>query len=137
MLFDSKSNRLTALIGFDSAHIATQAVEYFYSIRTVGALLASPFEVVEEREERQLRQCLLYGFDGNVPDKNGIDVDFEMAQMLDKEFVRSSVLRPVDIQGTEELAALKWFLEGVSPLPETVEKIKASIEENLGNYLVR
>lgn len=35
--------------------------------------------------------------------------------MMDKEFTRAGVLRPADIKGCGELAALKWFLEDVSP----------------------
>ncbi|KAG9228693.1 kinase-like domain-containing protein [Amylocarpus encephaloides] len=146
MLFDPTSNRLTALLDFDLSHIATPADEYFYSFRTVGALLTGPFE---EGDEGQLRQCLLYGFEGNVPDKNSKKVNFEIAQMMDKEFVRVGVLRPADIHGAGELAALKWFLEDVSPpfffmsrwlecrKPEKIDEIKASIEENLGKYLER
>jgi hypothetical protein len=42
-------------------------------------------------------------------------VDFEIAQMMDKEFVRAGVFRPADIQGAGELSGLKWFLEDVSP----------------------
>jgi hypothetical protein len=146
MLFDPISNRLTALLDFDLSHIATLADEYFYSFRTVGALLAGPFE---EGDEGQLRRCLLDGFDGNVPDQNGRKVNFEIAQMMDKEFLRAGVLRPADIQGAGELAGLKWFLEDVSPPyffmsrwlahmePEKVDEIKTSIEENLGKYLER
>ncbi|KAK0127737.1 hypothetical protein ONS96_007251 [Cadophora gregata f. sp. sojae] len=146
MLFDPTSNRLTALLDFDLSHIATPADEYFYSFRTVGALLAGPFE---EGDEGQLRRCLLDGFDGNNLPQNGRKVDFEIAQMMDKEFVRAGVLRPVDIQGAGELAGLKWFLEDVSPPyffmsrwlehmePQKVDEIKTGIEENLGKYLER
>jgi hypothetical protein len=146
MLFDPTSNRLTALVDFDLSHIATPADEYLYSFRTLGALLASP---LEPGDEGQLRQCLLYGFDGNVPDENGKEVDFEIAQMMDKEFVRAGVLRPADIHGAGELAALKWFLEDVSPPyffmerwlewkgREKVEEVKVGVEENLGKYLGR
>ncbi|KAK2758250.1 hypothetical protein FQN54_004095 [Arachnomyces sp. PD_36] len=146
MLFDPKSNRLTALLDFDLAHIATPADEYFYSFRTVGALLVGPFE---EGEYGQLRQYLLDGFDGTIPTQIGGKVDFEIAQMMDKEFVRTGVLRPADIKGAGELAALKWFLEDVSPpyffmsrwvacrKPEQIEEIKSDIEKNLGKYLER
>ncbi|EHL03113.1 hypothetical protein M7I_0805 [Glarea lozoyensis 74030] len=143
MLFDPSSNLLTALLDFDLSHIATPADEYFYSFRTLGALLAGPFE---PGDEGQLRQYLLYG---NVPAQNGTKVDFEVAQMMDKEFVRAGVLRPADIPGAGELAALKWFLEDVSPPyffmerwlewkgREKVEEIKVGIEETLGGYLER
>lgn len=146
MLFDQTSNRLTALLDFDLAHIATPADEYFYSFRTVGALLAGPFE---EGDEGQLRRCLLDGFDGNVPAQNDGKVDFEIAQMMDKEFVRAGVLRPADIQGAGELSGLNWFLEDVSPPyffmsrwlaymePEKVDEIKSTIEKNLERYLER
>lgn len=146
MLFNPTSNRLTALLDFDLSHIATPADEYFYSFRTVDALLAGPFE---EGDEGQLRRCLLDGFDENIPAQNGRKVNFEIAQIMDKEFVRAGVLRPADIQGAGELAGLKWFLEDVSPPyffmsrwlehmePEKVDEIKTSIEENLSKYLER
>lgn len=146
MLFDPASNRLTALLDFDLSHIATPADEYFYSFGTVGALLAGPFE---EGDEGQLRQCLLHGFKTNTPDKNGRKVNFETAQMMDKEFVRAGILRPAEIKGAGELAGLKWFLEDVSPPYffmsrwleqmglEKVDEMTTSIEETLGKYLDR
>ena len=69
--------------------------------------------------------------------------------MTDEEFTRAGVLRPVNIQGCGELAALKWFLEDVSPPyffmsrwvtqmgPEKVNEIQQTIEENLEIYLDR
>jgi hypothetical protein len=109
-------------------------------------LLAGPFE---EGDEGQLRRCLLDGFDGNVPDQNGAKVDFDIAQMMNNEFVRAGVLRSADIQGAGELAGLKWFLEDVSPPyffmsrwldhigSERIDEIQITIEENLGKYLER
>ena len=146
MLFDQTSNRVTALLDFDFSHIATAADEYFYSLRTFGALLAGPFE---EGEEGQLRRCLLEGFGAIMPAEKGKEVNFEIAQMMDKEFLRAGVLRPADIHGAGELAALKWFLEDVSPPyffmerwvasrePGELDEIQAGIERNLGKYLER
>src|SRR5437764_363614 len=96
MLYDPESNRLTTLLDFDLSHIATPADEYFYSFSTVSALIAGPFE---DGDEGQLRQCLLNGFDSNVSYRNGKQVDFDIAQMMEREFVRAGVLRPMDIKG--------------------------------------
>lgn len=104
MLFDSTSSRLTALLDLDLSHIASPAGEYFYSFRTVGALLVGYFE---EGDEGQLCRCLLDGFDGNVSARNDGKLDFEVARILDEVFVRASVLRPSDIQGAGELSGLK------------------------------
>jgi hypothetical protein len=146
MLFDPASNRLTALLDFDFSHIATPADEYFYSFRTVGALLAGPFE---KGEEGQLRQYLLNGFDETIPKVKIGKVDFQIAAIMDKEFTHAGVLRPADIKGAGELAGLKWFLEDVSPpyffmsrwlthmQPEKVDEIQKEIEENLDKYLNR
>lgn len=146
MLFDPVSNRLTAVLDFDFSHVATPADEYFYSFRTVGALLAGPFE---EGEEERLRHYLLNGFDETTPKVKIGKVDFQIAAMTDKEFTRAGVLRPADIRGCGELAGLKWFLEDVSPpyfymtrwlasMPSAkVDEIHEEIKNNLDSYLKR
>lgn len=145
-MYDETSNRLTGLLDFDFFHIATPADEYFYSFRTVGALLAGPFE---PGDEGKLRKYLLDGFDGDVPSESDGRVDWQAAVMMDKEFTRAGVLRPADIKGCGELAALKWFLEDVSPPyffmsrwlaymdPKKVDEIQTMIEQNIGQYLER
>lgn len=146
MLFDPTTNRLTALLDFDLSFIGSPADEYFYSLRTVGSLLVGPFE---EGEFGDLRRCLLHGFDGDALPENGKKLDFEVAHMIDKEFVRAGVLRPMDIPGAGDLAALKWFLEDIAPPyffmsrwmahmeSEKVDEIQADIESNLSRYLER
>ncbi|RDL34489.1 Protein kinase-like (PK-like) [Venustampulla echinocandica] len=144
MLFDPTSNRLTALLDFDLSFIGSPVDEYFCSFRSVGSLLVGPFE---KGEFGDLRQCLLRGFDSKALPENGQKLNFEIAYMMDKEFVRAGVLRPTDIPGAGELAALRWFLEDVAPPyffmsrwiahmePEKVDEIQASIQTNILKYL--
>lgn len=148
MLFDPSSNRVTALLDFDFSHVASPADEYFYSFKTFGALLAGPFE---EGDEGLLRTCLLEGFDGKVPlESNGKGrVNWTVAVMMDEESQAAGLLRPADIDGCGELAALHWFLEDVSPpyfymsrwvanmKPEDIDDTHQSIGKNLDRYLAR
>ncbi|KAI5859398.1 hypothetical protein GGS23DRAFT_600519 [Durotheca rogersii] len=148
ILYDAPSNQLTALLDYDFSHIASPAEEYFYSFRTIGALLTGPFE---EGDEGRLRKCLLEGFEGNTgTEMHGRGrVNWEVALMTDYEFYRAGVLRPADIPGCGELASLKWFLEDVSPpyfymsrwlagrTPEILGGMREEIRSNLDKYLLR
>lgn len=149
MLYDPPTNRQTAILDFEFAHIASPADEYFYSFRTIDALLAGPFK---PGDEGRLRDHLLGGFGAATTIPSGTAggrVNWQAAVMMDKEFARAGVLRPADIRGCSELAGLKWFLEDVSPPyflmsrwveymgPEKIDKIQAEIEENIGKYLNR
>lgn len=148
MLYDPATREVTALLDCEFAYIGSPADEYFYSFRTFGSLLAGPFE---EGDEGRLRKCLLDGFDGNVPaesDGKG-RVKWSTAESMNRHFSQVGVLRPIDIQGCGELAALKWFLEDISPpyfymprwleniSPERIKNVQHSIKENLDKYLTR
>ncbi|KAI5865344.1 hypothetical protein GGS23DRAFT_618394 [Durotheca rogersii] len=149
MLFNPSSNRVTALLDFDFSHVTSPADEYFYSLRTFGALLIGPFE---DGDEGLLRTCLLEGFGGKVPsepDGKG-RANWTVAVMMDEERHRAGPLRPADIiHGRGELAALYWFLEDVSlpyffmsrwvesRKPEDIDNIHRSISKSLDRYLAR
>lgn len=153
MLYDAATNRITALLDYDLAHVATPADEYFCSLRGFGFLVIGPFE--DDADENQLRKCLLEGFEGNAPPsaddggtpKTGGGFSWAVAKAMDEALSRAGVLRPADIAGCGELAALKWFLEDVSPPyfymprwlekrgPAKVDEMHASIAKNLDRYL--
>ncbi|KAI1426826.1 hypothetical protein F5Y12DRAFT_739836 [Xylaria sp. FL1777] len=147
MLVDPASGRLTALLDFDLSHVASPAEEFFYSFRTLGSLLAGPFET---GDELLLRKCLLEGFDETPLTYDGHGkVNWPIAQNTDMEFSRAGVRKPAEIMGCGELAALKWFLEDLSPpyfymprwleyqTPEGVDKTLQSIQSNVEKYLER
>lgn len=146
MLFDVESNRLTALLDFDFAHVATPADEYFYSMGMLGYILLGP---LEEGPEKQWVKCLVQGCEGNIPatkEERG-HVPWRTLEILSEEFARAGVLRPQDIKGIGELAGVKWFLEAVFPpffasprwlskrTPEQIESIKSSHEAQIKAYL--
>jgi len=148
MLFDIESNRLTALLDFDFSHVATLADEYFYSMASLGHLILGP---LENGVEQRLVNCLLGRWKESLP-AAGEDmgwVPWEIMQMLSEEFARAGVLRPQDIKGIGELAAVKWFLEDVFPpyfaspkwlqkrTPEKIESIRMDKETKIRGYLTR
>lgn len=148
MLFDVESNRLTALLDFDFAHVATPADEYFYSMGMLGHILLGP---LQEGPEQQWVKCLVQGCEGNIPtaEEERGHVPWRTMEILSEEFARAGVLRPQDIEGIGELAGVKWFLEAVFPpffasprwfskrTPEQIERIKSSHEAQIKAYLER
>ncbi|KAK0709494.1 hypothetical protein B0T26DRAFT_678903 [Lasiosphaeria miniovina] len=112
MLHDAAANRTTALLDYDFAHVATPADEYFYSLG-FGFLVIGPLE--DDADENQLRKCLLEGFKGNAPPsvhdgenpKTGGGFSWAVAKAMDEALAGTGVLRPADIAGCGELAALK------------------------------
>lgn len=153
MLVNPQSGKLTALVDFDLSHIASPAEEYFYSLRTLGSLLVGPFD--DDEAFIRLRECLLNGFDhqmnapGSGKSKDG-KIDWSVARTTDLEFRRAGVRRPSEITGSGELAAVKWFLEDLSPpyfyMPRWleyqtskggVEKTLRFVQSNVEKYLDR
>ncbi|KAK6209010.1 hypothetical protein LQW54_006758 [Pestalotiopsis sp. IQ-011] len=148
MLFDVKSNRLTALLDFDFAHVATPADECFYSMGMLGHILLGP---LQEGPEQQWVKCLVQGCEGNIPttEEERGHVPWRTMEILSQEFGRAGVLRPQDIKGIGELAGVKWFLEAVFPpffasprwlskrTPEQIARIKSSHEAQIQGYLER
>lgn len=114
LLFDARTNRLTALLDWDFSHVASAADEYFYSFDSIHGLVAPR---INEDSRDALRQCLLHGFDVTaVERKFGDMVNWDLAALTNQSFSRAGVQRPVDMMpGIEPLSELYWFIQNLSP----------------------
>lgn len=145
MLFDRSTNRITALLDYDFGHVSSQADEYFYSLSCVHGLVVPPFWPEEDIDA--MRNYLIHGWDEKVIEKTSEAVDWSLAVMLDQELSKVGVQRPMEIGGIEELSALYWFIQDISPPmfflkrwravvpPEKVEEIREDTRGNLERYL--
>ena len=113
MLFDPETNEITALLDYDFGHIGSQADEYFYSLGELHGLLVPPFQ--EEDDINLMRERLLHGFDEQVASDKSEMVDWRLFAALDEQLAAEGVERPVDIPGIDQLSAIYWFLQDVSP----------------------
>ncbi|CAI0643667.1 unnamed protein product [Colletotrichum noveboracense] len=145
ILFDEATNKLTALLDYDFGHIGSQADEYFYSFPSIHGLMIPPF--TGNPEEEHLRGCLLNGFTKEDVQRKSESIDWMIATMRDEEFTKAGVERPSDIQGIDDLSAVYWFIQNISPpmfflerwrakaTPERIEMIKREARNNLEKNL--
>ncbi|KAI8167012.1 hypothetical protein K4K49_011180 [Colletotrichum sp. SAR 10_70] len=145
ILFDEATNKLTALLDYDFGHIGSQADEYFYSFPSIHGLLIPPF--TGNPEEEHLRNCLLNGFTKVDVQRKSDSIDWMTAIMRDEEFTKAGVERPADIRGINDLSAVYWFIQNISPpmfflerwrakaTPERIEMIKREARNNLEKNL--
>jgi hypothetical protein len=147
ILFDPKSNSLTALLDFDFSHIASPADEYFYSFLSIHGLLAGP---LESDESEALRLAQLSGFTSPafaLAEGKESEVNWDIAKMWYEEIEKQEVLNPSNISGIEKVATLYWFMIDVCPpyflmerwlgrkSVEEREEAKKEVEGNLEKYL--
>ncbi|KAF4834451.1 hypothetical protein CGCTS75_v003200 [Colletotrichum tropicale] len=145
ILFDEVTNKLTALLDYDFGHIGSQADEYFYSFHSIHGLMIPPF--TGNPEEEHLWSCLLNGFIKVDVQRKSDSIDWMTAIMRDEEFTKAGVERPADIGGIDDLSAVYWFIQNISPpmfflerwrakaTPERSEMIKREARNNLEKNL--
>ncbi|KAE9575029.1 hypothetical protein CGCF415_v005089 [Colletotrichum fructicola] len=145
ILFDEATNKLTALLDYDFGHIGSQADEYFYSFHSIHGLMIPPF--TGDPEEEHLRDCLLNGFTQEDVQRKSESIDWMTATMRDEEFTKAGMEGPSDIQGIDDLSAVYWFIQNISPpmfflerwranaTPERIEMIKLEARNNLEKNL--
>ncbi|KAF0320450.1 phosphotransferase enzyme family protein [Colletotrichum asianum] len=135
VLFDEATNKLTALLDCDFGHIGSQYPRTY----------DSPF--TGDPEEERLRDCLVNGFTQEDVQRKSESIDWMTATMRDEEFTKAGVERPSDIQGINDLSAVYWFIQNISPpmfflerwrvkaTPERIEIIKREARNNLEKNL--
>ncbi|KAK0631204.1 hypothetical protein B0T14DRAFT_35 [Immersiella caudata] len=115
LLFDPSTNQLTALLDFDFGHVASHADEYFYPFDSLMHIVVPP--TVEEPDMVSLWHALLYGFPQElpVPKEGDKSVGWKLAAAVNKAFANAGVNQPSEIPGIDELSALYWCIQDVSP----------------------
>jgi hypothetical protein len=136
--------------------VASQADEYFYSFDALHSIVIPP--TVDEPGMVSLRNALLHGFPQDPEIRTGTSkegdesespVNWQLAAAVNKAFADAGVKRPSEMPGIDELSALYWFIQDVSPpffflkrwrsraSPEKVEMIRAGTQANLEQSLKR
>lgn len=148
LLFDKESKRITALLDYDFASVASQGDEYFYSFSSLGGLVPPPSITCKDAEDMKvLRQSLLQGFAADAASKTSEWVNWKLAVMFNEELAKAGAERPQDIAGIGQLSAVYWFIQDISPpffflkkwrvrkTPEQVESIRKRTQGQLEAYL--
>ena len=154
MLLDLDSLQITALLDFDFSHVSFAAEEFLYSFLSIYGILAGP---IEDDEYIALYEAQLQGFhkDIQVPqseedkEQGQGNIDWKWAQAWDEELARLNVQRPSRIKGIDEVSALHWFLQEISPpysdikrwltsrTHEQQEKRRMEVKSTIERYLER
>lgn len=154
MLIDPDTLHITALLDFDFSHVSFVAEEFLYSFLFIHGLLMGP---IEDDEYVALRKAQLQGFqkDSHLSqseenkDKGQESIDWKLAQAWDEELAKLNIQRPSSIKGIDEVSALHWFLQEISPpyfdmkrwltsqTPEQQEKMRMEVKSTIKRYLER
>ncbi|KAL4888917.1 hypothetical protein BDV59DRAFT_187753 [Aspergillus ambiguus] len=121
-LYDPQTLRLTAVIDYGLSQIAVPLVEYLSSFGSISGMLGAPYDP----ETEELRQAILTGFPGSLPDSkpmrqgpamfgSGRDIQWGLAKAWDEELKQVDALRPCTIDGAETLAQMHWFIQDIAP----------------------
>ncbi|KAJ5986157.1 hypothetical protein N7451_010522 [Penicillium sp. IBT 35674x] len=154
MLIDPDSLQITALLDFDFSHISFAVEEFLYSFFFIHGLLVGP---IEEDEYIALRKAQLEGFQKKIQASQSEEekeheqgsIDWKLAQAWDEELARLNLQRPSSIKGIDEVSALHWFLQEISPpyfdmkrwltsqTPEQQEERRMEVKSTIERYLER
>ena len=147
MLFDEETNRITALLDFDFAYVASRVDEYFYSLGYVAGIV---WPVVEEDPDgTRLRNNIISGFEDGAEDLSSKRISWKVAVMLDRALLAASVERPQDIPGIDQLSTVYWLIQSINPYqfdnkewkesqsPEKLEESRSGTQRDLEKYLKR
>lgn len=130
--FYPKTLRMTAILDFEWAHVASVADKFFRSFADIGGQFPGPYS--KQPEQLALRRALLDGFSSPLPSSEPDFQWWEVTKAWDDELARKGVHRPRTIKGIAELSGLYWLFEQICPFflcNETV--IKQRTKEQLEN----
>lgn len=112
LLFDEKSQRITAILGFDWAMIGSIAEEFFRSFGDIDGKLPGPY--CTDPRDMAPRKALLEGFPDPLPSSHD-DAHWEIAKAWDDELARKGIQRPRTIRGIDALSGVYWLSEQICP----------------------
>jgi hypothetical protein len=94
-----------------------------------------------------MRESLLHGFEADACNKTSESMNWKAAAMLDNAFATAGVERPQALPGIDQLSAVYWFIQNISPpffflkrwrdrkTPEQVENTRKQTKAVLEQYL--
>lgn len=110
-MYDKGTKRLTALLDFDFAHIASFADEFF---RSLGADIGQFPSPRESGEVLALREAMLAGFPDPSPSSND-EVQWRSAKAWDDALREKGAQRPSTIENIAALSDLFWLSGQILP----------------------
>ncbi|KAF9903599.1 hypothetical protein EC991_003511 [Linnemannia zychae] len=112
LLFDAKTLQVTAFLDFDFSSISTVAEEYtrFSFSHLVGGRLPGPFST---DTKLLVRTYMLSGFPSPLPES--ADDTLKLANIWDKELIRSGAKIPRNIAGFEKLTGAYYLQDLLCP----------------------
>lgn len=141
LLFDRKTNVLTAVVDFDFSHVGAPISEYLFSFYDTNGLLAGRAET-----ERFFRPFLLHGFP-EADDDGHESPDLKMARVLNAALQQVRAKKPSNQPSagavadvwwfSQELCQAYWLMEGFlrHRTPEQLAEMKAESAQALKVYL--
>ncbi|OOQ89873.1 phosphotransferase enzyme family protein [Penicillium brasilianum] len=140
LLFDRTSNRLTAVLDFDFAHIGAPISEYLFSFWDLGGLLPG------SSDPDPLRNYILKGFPFL---EEGVEDKWKLARAWDNALSHVGAKKPLTIEKAGDIADIWWFSQDLCEAywfidgflekrtPEKLEELKAESASNLEGYLTQ
>jgi hypothetical protein len=136
--------KITALLDFDFAHVASPVDEYLYSFQGLSSILVGAHE---RGDMGKLQKFLLSGEQpARLPPNNQI-VNWNVAVAWNESIKAAGSIRPSDVEGADMLAEMKWFMEDIRPpyfamprwlavkTPEQIETQRKKVQANLEKRL--
>jgi len=112
LLYDKNTMRITAVLDFDFAHVATVADEFFRSLgHGIGRL---PGSGESDRDKIALRKAMLEGFPNSLP-PSCKEVQWVTARAWDDALRDRDVERPSTITNIAALSDLFWLSSEILP----------------------
>lgn len=138
--------KITALLDFDFAHIASPIDEYMYSFQSMSSILVGAHE---KGDMGKLQKFILSGEQPAKLPPNSRFADWNVAVTWNEAIKTAGGIRPSDVKCADVLAELKWFMEDIRPpyfgmpkwvakrSPEQIETERKRVQEMLEKRLKR
>ncbi|CAJ2508321.1 Uu.00g133470.m01.CDS01 [Anthostomella pinea] len=114
LLFDSSTQRITALLDYDFTCIMHPSYEFLRSFDGAGGQFRG-WSADEAGEQAVLRNAKLHGFPSPLPQPTNDGVDWELAKAWEDELERLHVNRPATMEGIDKAADVDTVLRTVLP----------------------
>lgn len=141
LLFNRRSNRLSAVLDFDFAHIGAPISEYLFSFWDLDGLLPGSSDPNDP-----LRNHILKGFPF-AEEEEGVEYKWKLARAWENALSDVGAEKPSTIDKAGDIADIWWFSQDLCEAywfidtflekrtPEKLEEFKAVSASNLERYL--
>ncbi|KFZ05787.1 hypothetical protein V501_08022 [Pseudogymnoascus sp. VKM F-4519 (FW-2642)] len=114
ILFDPKSNRITALIDYDFSYISHPSYEFLRSFDGAGGQFRG-WSTDEASDAIALRHAKLHGFPSPLPPTTKDGVKWDVVKAWEDELEKLDVKRPRNMRGIDKIADVDTVLRSILP----------------------